>query len=245
MRGLTGCYLAPEQWGEGEVRLSGREAHHLARVLRLSCGDKLICFDGTGREASAQVVKVSAREMVLSVGPSRFLPEGPFRITLAVGVPGQGKLNEIVGQATQMGVGRLIPMITERTVVPESTAASGQKLERLRRIAVEAIKQSGSGKIPEIVPACRFDDLIRSFPQYDRVLLASVEGPWEPLPKILQARCRRPLILVGPEGDFSPLEIERAVQGGARRFSLGPTVLRCETACVAAVSLISYLLRTR
>lgn len=239
------CYLSREQWGEGEVVLSGREAHHMARVFRVSRGDELICSDGTGREASARVLQVSAREVTLSVGPSRSMPESSFQVTLGVGIPGRGKLDEIVSQATQLGVRRILPLITERTVVPESAFASERKLERLRRIAIEAIKQSGSGRIPEMRPAFPWDALLRSFQEYDRVLLASVEGPWEPLPSVLEGGCRRPLILIGPEGDFSPQEAERAVRCGARRFSLGPNVLRCETACVAAVSLISYLLRTR
>lgn len=239
------CFLAPEQWGEGEVHLSGREAHHLARVVRVSSGESVVCFDGMGREASARVLKVTGQGLLLSVGPSRALPEPSFRITLAVGIPGQGKLDEIVGQATQLGVRRVIPMITERTVVREMGARAARKQERLRRVAVEAIKQSGSGRVPDIQPFSSFDRTLPFFQEYDRVLLASVEGPWESLPAILEKRCLCPLILVGPEGDFSPVEVEQAVRAGARRFSLGPTVLRCETACVAAVSLISYLLRTR
>ena len=237
------CYLSPERWGEGEIGLTGPEARHLSRVLRVSPGDEIVCSNGMGQEAPAKVLHVSPQQVLLSVGPSRALPESSFRLTLAVGVPGQGKLDEIVSQATQMGVHRILPLVTERTVVPEAAAASDRKLERLRRIAIEAIKQSGSGRIPEIQPACSYEALLPRFSQYDRILLASVEGPWEPLPLILQSVCTDPLLLVGPEGDFSPREIEQAVQNGARLFSLGPTVLRCETACVAAVSLLSYLLR--
>ncbi len=238
------CYLSPEQWGEGEVLLSGAEAHHLARVFRVAPGDPLICSDGAGREASAEVLRVSSREIAPHVGPSRPIFEPPYRMTLGIAVPGQGKLDEIVNQATQTGVRRLIPLITERTVV-RKPADLEKKADRLRRIAVEAVKQSGAGRVPEIVPALAWGDLIPLFQEYDRVLLASVEGPWEELSEILAGNCRKPLLLIGPEGDFTPSEIEQAVRNGARRFSLGPNVLRCETACVAAVSLVSYLLRTR
>lgn len=236
------CYLSPEQWGEGEVCLTGPEARHLSRVLRVSPGDEILCSDAKGREARAKILRVSAREILLSVGPARFVPEPSFRITLAVGIPGQGKLDEIISQATQLGVRRILPLITERTIVPKAAAVSDRKQDRLRRIAVEAVKQSGAGWVPEIQPACSYDAVLPQFSLYDRVLLASVQGPWEPLPLILQPACADPLILVGPEGDFSPREIEQAVQKGARRFSLGSGVLRCETACVAAISLVSYLL---
>lgn len=242
---MTRCYLSPEQWGEGEIRLSGREAHHMVRVFRVAERDELLCTDGTGREAPAQVLRVSPRELLLSIGPTRSMPEPSFRLTLAVAIPGQGRMDEIVNQAAQMGVSRILPLVTERTVVPLSAFASGAKQGRLRRIAVEAIKQSGSGRIPEIRPAHPFNELILSFKEYDRVLLASVQGPWEPLEDLLTPHPSpfTVLLLIGPEGDFSPEEIDSAVRAGARRFSLGPTVLRCETACVAAVSVVSHLLR--
>ena len=240
------CYLSPDQWGEGEIRLSGREAHHLSRVLRLSAGDEFVCIDGEGNEASAHVVKRSGNQMVISLRPTRRIPEQPTAIALAVGIPGQGKLDEIVNQATQFGVSRLIPLVTQRTVIRESSAAASEKkIERLRRIAVEAIKQSGSGRVPDIRPVCPFEVLISTFSEYDQVLLASVDGPWEDLSDILMRDGRRCLILIGPEGDFTPQEIEQAVRQGARRFSLGPTVLRCETACIAAVALVSYILQSQ
>jgi len=240
---LIRCYLPPNQWQEGKVLLDGREGHHLARVLRVRSGDSVLCFDGTGREADAVVRKVSRQGVLLEAGPTRKLPDPPFSISLAAAVPGQGKLDEIINQATQLGARRIIPLITERTLLRQIPAAD-RKQERWLQVAVEAAKQSGMVRIPEVQPVQRLDSLLSSFSRYDRVLLASVEGPWEDLRSLLSSGPPREiLLLIGPEGDFSPEEVRQAVEAGAARFSLGPTVLRCETACVAALSVVSFLLR--
>lgn len=222
--------------------MDGREGHHLARVLRVRTGDPVLCFDGTGREADAVVLEVSRPGVLLQVGPARNLPDFPFSISLAAAIPGQGKLEEIINQATQLGARRIIPLITERTLLQQSNRLD-RKQERWLQVAVEAAKQSGMVRIPEIQPVQRWGSLLSSFSRYDRVLLASVEGPWEDLRSLLSSNPREVLLLIGPEGDFSPEETRQAVQAGAARFSLGPTVLRCETACVAALSVISFLLR--
>lgn len=240
------CYIPPDQWGEGDFVLSGREAHHLARVLRVRSGEKILCFDGTGREADAIVQKIAGDRLHLQVGPARRLPPDPFSLALAFSIPGQGKADEIVAQATQMGIAKILPMVTARSVVRGRQERLLRKQDRFLQIAVESAKQCGIPRIPQIEPVQPWDRLPGSFPLYDTVLLASLEGPWNPLPDLLKApSIRTVLVLIGPEGDFTPEETEGAVRAGARRFSLGPTVLRCETACVSSLSVISFLLRSR
>ncbi len=239
------CFVDSEAWREGPLALSGKEARHLGWVLRVRPGDPVTLFDGRGREAEARVSRVGAREVLLEVGPARSVPAADWTLTLAAAVPGNVKMDEIVNQAAQLGAGRIIPLLTERTVARLSPERWGSRQGRLERIAVEAAKQCGAARVPSIDTLTRWRDLLSSFPDYRLVLMASVEGPHEPLAALL-APLRgkgRVLILIGPEGDFTPGETRQAADAGARRFSLGPAVLRCETAAAAALSVVAFLLR--
>ena len=238
------CYLPPEAWSGLRVRLSGREAHHLSRVLRIHPGDSVTCFDGQGTEADATVVQMNSREIILQMGLQRQASPSPWDISIGIAVPGQGKLEEIISQATQLGVSRIIPLATQRSVVHRSPEQFSRKLDHLRQVAIEALKQCGLSRIPEIESIAPWKGLLAILHRYDLVLISTVEGPHEALRDLVATqRPKHLLLLVGPEGDFSPEEIQQAVQAGAHRVSLGPSVLRCETAAVAAVSIVSFLLR--
>lgn len=240
------CYLPLGLWNQPAVRISGREAHHLIHVLRMTAGAEVTCFDGQGNEAEAVVTEVTRREITVRMNGKKKFQATPWRITLGVAVPQGGKLDQIVNEATQMGVGRIVPLATARGGVKISAEASGRKLAHWTQIAVEAGKQSGSSRLPAIDPVTPWPNLIKSLSGYDLVLVAAVDGPHEELKALLtQGSPKAILLLIGPEGDFTPQEVEEAVRAGAHRISLGPTVLRCETAAAAAVSVISFLLRGR
>ena len=238
------CYLPTESWGSREIRLSGREAHHLTRVLRVHQGDSVTCFDGQGNEADAIVTGLNGREILLRMGQLHRASDCAWDISLGVAVPGQGKLEEIVNQATQLGARRIIPLLTQRTVARLTSEQFSRKVVHLRQIAIEALKQCGLGRLPDLQAVTPWKDFLKSFPLYDLILMATVEGPHEGFKElVIHRRPQRLLVLVGPEGDFSPEEIQQAVQTGAHRVSLGPSVLRCETAVVVALSVASFLLR--
>ncbi|MBI3332732.1 MAG: 16S rRNA (uracil(1498)-N(3))-methyltransferase [Candidatus Omnitrophica bacterium] len=238
------CYLPKGGWDRSPVRIAGREAHHLLHVLRVTPGFKVTCFDGEGNEAEGVVAEVTRRDLLLRLkGKGRASVSG-WQITLGVAIPQGGKLDQIVNEATQLGVSRIIPLSTARGVVKVSAEALGRKLAHWTRIAVEAGKQSGVSRLPAIDPVTSWSGLIRSISGYDLALIAAIEGPHEEIRALLsRGSARTILLLIGPEGDFTPEEIRQAVQAGAHRVSLGETVLRCETAAVAAVSILSFLLR--
>jgi len=236
----------------GETFISrGREAHHLARVLRVRRGDTVLCFDGQGRQMQATVRDLGSSQLLLEAGPVQQIPPSPWAVHLGIAIPGQGKLEEIVSFATQLGVSGILPLQTERTVVRFTADRFKRKMEHLRQVSVETAKQCGIGLLPEIRPVTPWNRVVASFPEYHRVLLAAVEGPHEDWKTVLSQPVRRTegtsypvkiLLLVGPEGDFSPEEIRQASQAGARLVSLGPLVLRCETAVVASLSILNFLL---
>ena len=234
------CYLPSDKW-EGEVRLSGPEARHLTQVLRVSPGDEIVCFDGQGQEAEAVVRQVGRREVELALGRRRTVPQEAWKVTLAAAVPGGGKFEQIIDQATQMGVSRIVPLACERGVVRISPSEAGKKLVRWRQVAVAAGKQSGSSRLPEIEPMTPWKQFLPAIEKGDRALIAALEGPYADPGTILSpGKGGSLLILIGPEGDFTPEEMAQADEQGAKRIWLGPTVLRCETAVVAALAIISH-----
>ena len=254
------CYLPPEKWDRSVIQINGREAHHLAHVLRVSPGFKVTCFDGQGTQAQAVVRSVSRKGVSLELGqrlpleeaaprPSgqrQPVPPPPWQVSLAVAIPKKGKLDQIVDQATQLGVHRLIPLLTGRGVVRIRLEEWPRKEPRLKQIVVEAGKQAGVDRLPILDSPIGWDDFVRSMEGYDRILMATVEGPHEDLGKLLShGPVAKILLLIGPEGDWTSKEIEQAVGVGAHRISLGPTVLRCETAVVSGLSIVTALLRGR
>ena len=245
---MVRCFFSPEEWPSGsEVRVSGREAHHLSRVLRVRSGDKVFCFDGRGRQMEAVVREVGSGRLTLEAGPLRPILPSPWAVHLGITIPGQGKLEEIISSATQLGVSEILPLETERTVVRFTQERFQRKLEHLRQVSIETAKQCGIGLLPEIRPVTLWSRLLASFPQYDRIILAAVEGPHESWKKALSSlpgtSPAKILMLIGPEGDFSPEEVRQAAGAGARLVSLGPLVLRCETAVVSSLSTLFFVLR--
>jgi len=216
----------------------------LARVLRIRKGDTILCFDGHGNEAEAVVQEITPKGTLLKMGPAKQVPASPTSVSLGIAVPGQGKLEEIVNSATQLGVRRILPLLTERSVVQLTPDRFARKQAHLEQVSIEAAKQSGVSHLPEILPLTPWRLLLPAFSEYDRVLMATVEGPYGDLGEALfKSVPKSILLLIGPEGDFSPEEIRQGSQAGACRIGLGPSVLRCETAVVAALSIVQFVLR--
>ena len=238
------CYLPSSEWEKRPVSVSGPEAHHLVNVLRVSPGMEVTCFDGRGREALARVQQVGKKGILLELQGDKAIVPLAYQVDLGIAVPGHGILDQIVNQSTQMGVARIIPLSTSRVVVKMTPSEFAKKQNRLDKIIIEAGKQSGVSLLPSVAPLTSWPECLRLFGNYDVVLIGAVEGPHEDIKELLSERkIRRVLLLIGPEGDFTLEEVAQAVQAGAHRISLGKTVLRCDTAVVAALSLISFFLR--
>lgn len=225
------------------MRFDAAEAHHLGRVLRLGPGATVEAIDGRGR---LYVVRLAVLERTGGWGTiqARLAPrtESPCAITLAPAVLKGDRMDWLVQKATELGVARLVPVETARSVVRRSEAPAG-RAARWARIAREAVKQCGRVVVPAVTaPRGLAEVLAEEAPRHAAAWLFSETGG-APLGEVARTARALPdlLLLVGPEGGFTPAEVALAERAGARVVSLGPRILRAESAAVTAVALCQYL----
>ncbi len=217
-------------------QLSAAEFHHATHVLRVKVGEIVSVFDGRGNEAQCRV-EPAGKLAILTQSAS---PPLPCRITLAQAIP-KKQMDLIVQKATELGVASIAPLISERTI--KRPAGSP---ERWHDIALEACKQSGNNWLPEIQAPRAATDFLKAPGPYDLKLIASLQAGAKSLKSILRDfRPASVLILIGPEGDFTPAETALAESTGCRPLSLGPLVLRAETAAMYALSILHHELQMR
>lgn len=240
-------YLPPEECAASGLNLRGREAHHASRVLRLRNGDPVTVLNGVGGRWDCEVSSVGKDLVGLRILKEVQAREPATRITLVQALP-KGKLfDSIIQKATELGVSRIVPLLSERVVTQIDDDNEASKLEHWHTVAVEAIKQCGQIWLPEIMePATPAEVLKRSLAD-ELTLVASLQpGSRHPrawFDEFRQREGRGPhsaCVWVGPEGDFTPAEIEAIVGAGIRPITLGPLVLRCETAATYCLSVLSY-----
>ena len=218
----------------GQRWIRGAEAHHLARVLRVRPGDAVQAFDGAGRIAAGTVARLDEDGVaVLLDAPHASDREAPVRITVAVALLKGDKLSDVVRRATELGAARIATLETRRADVPRLSSA---KASRLRRVADEAAKQSGRAVVPEVAGPVRTDALSWEGPAWvadpsGGTPVATAAGALA-----LDPHADRLTVITGPEGGFAPEELRTLVERGALPISLGPRVLRAETAPLAALA---------
>jgi 16S rRNA (uracil1498-N3)-methyltransferase len=240
-------FLPPDQCHATRLTLTGREAHHGQHVLRLRQGEPVIVLDGAGHERLCETTAIARDAIRLEVIRTVAVPAPPFRITLVQGLPKGKLMDSIVQKATELGVHRVVPLVSERVVAQCSGGKAEQKSEHWRTVAIEACKQCGSAWLPEIDPPTTPTDFIASGEQFDLVFIASLQSnarqPGEWLRDFISEQGRQPRALcvwVGPEGDFTPAELASVEATGARPITLGRLVLRCETAAIYCLSVLNH-----
>jgi 16S rRNA (uracil1498-N3)-methyltransferase len=231
-------FVAAERLGGGRLVLAGDEHRHVARVLRARPGESLTLFDGAGGEVEATIVAVGAREVELSLGERRAAPAAApaVAITLLVAVPRGERMDWLVQKTTELGVTRIVPVSSERSVArPE--AGSGRK-PRWEKIAREAARQCGRADVPRIEEPTELAAALADTALPSRRLALWEGERGRSLGAALAADAAVPTaILVGPEGGFAADEVAEAVRAGFVAVGLGPRILRVETAAVVAVAL--------
>ena len=275
-------YISPENWNPHAPALTGSEAHHARDVLRMKRGEKLVLFNGRGREITAEIVDLSGEEILLrKLHEAETLPLR-CRIVLGQAIPKGKNMELIVQKAVEIGAAEIAPIISDRIVVQVDSESAAQKQAKWQQIAIEAAKQCGQNWLPRIhtprklaeffdvveaepsligsrtgmlraespmsQPLPRtFSGLQKDFTRFDLRLIGSLQPDAQHLKKILadyssehQQRPQSVLMLIGPEGDFTPAELALARRHECQPITLGPIILRVETAAIYCLSVLSY-----
>ena len=240
------CYLPAADFSSPTLTLEGEEAHHALRVMRLRTGDECEVFDGTGHAARARILTSGGGRLML--GELRPLPPmlPVAEMTLALAIPKGGNMELIVQKAVELGVQRIIPLVTERTIVRLNAREAAAKTTKWQRTALEACKQCGVNTLPVVEVPQHYTEFIRRTDMPELKLVCAILPEAIPARKVLEearsAGRQGTLLLIGPEGDFSPAEYASAMQHGFAPISLGPIILRVETAVFMALSFARYAL---
>jgi len=217
---------------EDHFVLNGPETHHLRHVLRIAVGEEVILFDGHGIDAVARVAKFNTESVelvILSRGFSQ--AELPVPVTLATAVPKGDRFAWLVEKATELGVSTLVPLNTARSIVDPGVG----KLAKMRQAVVTASKQCRRSQLMEIAEPLDWMPFITAIPPEALLLVADPAGePWS-IPSLVPDELA---ICIGPEGGLTSAEVAYATDRGARIISLGPRILRIETAGLALATLV-------
>ncbi len=220
-------FYTPDPLAPGEFTLSGADAHHLAAVRRFAPGDAVVLFNGDGCEYPAEVVGVGKREVTLHILTREAVSrELPFPVVVASALPKGDRADYLIEKLVEVGATRFIPLVTERSVVvpKESTIA------KLERGVIEASKQCGRNILMAVEPAAKVAEVVRRTDRPAARWVLHTGGGDKP-----EAGADGVALLIGPEGGFSASEVADAEANGWQVASLGPRVLRVETAAVAGV----------
>jgi len=240
-------YLPPGESKTGPLTLAGREAHHALHVLRVRPGDQVTILDGAGRELLCAVENFDRDKLQLAVLETKTIPAPPCSITLLQAVP-KGKIIEsIIQKATELGVARIVPLLTERVVTDLDEKHAGRKAEKWQQVAIEAIKQCGTSWLPRVEAPMTPAEFLERNEAFELPLVASLQPGAQHSRNFFQKfeaqHGRKPksaCIWIGPEGDFTPQEVEAIASAGALPVTLGKLVLRVETAAIYCLSFLNY-----
>jgi len=234
-------FISPNQISGPEITLTDEDVRHIATVLRMKTGDELLLCDGEGTEYATKITQLGRTEIKAQITGSSKRDVMQPRITLGQGLPKSDKMDLIVQKATELGVASIVPLVTERTIM--KIRDEEKRVARWRKIAREAAMQSNRPDIPRVEGIRGFSDFLRTLAPDPFTLLLL---PWEegtvPVKDVLR---RNPdatsiIVLIGPEGGFSQVEAAEARSKGFHAVSLGPNILRTETAAIAALSMVGY-----
>ena len=243
-------HLPPEESRGDALLLRGREAHHALHVLRVRDAERVVVLDGAGQHLECEVAGRQRDSLTLRVVDRKIIPPPPCAITLVQGIP-KGKIIEsIIQKATELGAGRIVPLLSERVVKQLDSDSAGIKAAKWQQVAIEAIKQCGQARLPKVEVPISVQEFLDRRETFELPLVGSLEKdsrhPREWFQEFHAKHKRGPkssCVWVGPEGDFNPAEYDMIRKAGVLPITLGPLVLRVETAATYCLSVLNYELR--
>ncbi len=242
-------YIPPAQWNLDRLVLDEGETHHATDVLRMKVGERAVVFNGRGAEATVEIAAMEKSSVMLRRLHHTSTAPLACAITLGQAIPKGKNMDLIVQKATELGAAAIAPLLSERTVIQFDADEAARKQAKWQAVAIEAAKQCGQNWLPQIHRPASPREFFQAGHRFDFMLIASLQSDSLHLKKLLaEFSGKNPasvLILVGPEGDFTPAEIALAKSHGCRPITLGPIILRTETAAIYCLSVLSYELLSR
>jgi 16S rRNA (uracil1498-N3)-methyltransferase len=236
-------YIPPSEWPPAAqaLALTGAEAHHCHDVMRCQIGDQITAFDGQGSEASCTITRRSKSLVELEIESVQKTAPLQARLTLCQAIPKGKNMELVVQKATELGAAKVVPLLTEHTIIRLDAKAAAKKQTKWQRIAIEACKQSGQNWMPELAVPTTLASYLASQPDTELKLIASLQPGARHLKQILtEKRPASAQVLIGPEGDFTRAEVDQAIAAGHQPMTLGPIILRTETAAIYCLSVLAH-----
>ena len=227
---------------DSKVILTGADINHIIKVLRMNTGSILSVSDGDGTDYTVKIVEVCKDKIIAEILDKQIEKNSGLKITLYQSVPKTDKMETIIQKCTELGIYKIVPFISEHTVVNiKDKDLSDKKLERWRKIAKEACKQCRRSTIPIIDSVCDFQKVLDDIELYD-LNIFSYEKADLSLKHLFNdaSNVKNASIIVGPEGGFAEIEAQRIINKGVKPISLGKRILRTETAGMAVLCIIMY-----
>ena len=234
-------FIAPDQVRDPSISIMGEDVRHIRTVLRKGPGDQLILLDGQGREYTVRITTIERSKIDTEIIDRKQRTTASPVVILGQGLPKSDKMDWIVQKATELGVSAIVPLVTERTVV--KIKDEEKRVARWQKICREAAMQSDRPDIPMVEAIRPFGEFVGTLTPGPQTLLLF---PWEEGTQPIKTVLRRTqdidkvVVLIGPEGGFSQAEADLAEKKGFHLVSLGPNILRTETAAVAVLSMVLY-----
>lgn len=235
--------IAREQIHQGEIYLDEEFAHQAQKVLRLKVGDEILCLDQEGLTYLSVLVDLQKRQAKAKILKTyRENNEPDLHITLIQGLPKGERWDYILQKCTELGVSSFIPVISQRSMVRLKKEEATKKHQRWLKIVKEAVEQSSRQIVPEIFPVTDLASALASVRECDLIVAAWEQEKKESLASLLKSQnsIKRIALVIGPEGGFSPEEAFLFESAGAKAVSLGPRILRSETAATALCAIVLY-----
>ena len=226
--------------------LDAEQSHHCAQVMRQAVGDLFAVFDGQGVEAKARITEIAKDEVKFQVLAKAASPRAIHPVWLSQALTKPKSMDMIFQKATELGVSEVAPLQSDHSIAQVDDEKAEAKVEKWKKLTIEAAKQCGQNWLPVVHPPVAPKDFVTSVPRGAVKLIASLQNEARPLKTALREHLQglKPgspiVVMIGPEGDFTPAEIGQARSAGFHPVSLGKIILRAETAAFFALSAIAY-----
>ena len=240
-------HLTPEQCRGQVLHLTGREAHHALHVLRVKRGEPITILDGAGGVHRCDLESAGKDSLTLAVRARETAAPPPCPITLLVALPKGRIIEDLIPKAVELGVHRIVPLLTERVVSHLDAEAAEAKREKWQQTAIEAMKQCGAPWLPKVEAPVSLKAFLARGETFDLPLVGSLQTErrhprawWHEFATRHGRPPQSAAVFIGPEGDFTAEEIRQIEASGARPITLGPLTLRVETAAVYCLAFLNY-----